>query len=51
MVVLGVILIVLGLFVPALKILFDIGVVLAVIGLVLILLNGAGHGLGGRHYW
>jgi hypothetical protein len=51
MLALGIILIIIGLVVPTLKIVFDIGVVLAVIGLVLLLLHGTGHGLGGRHYW
>jgi hypothetical protein len=51
MIILGIILIVVGLLIPGLHILFTIGAILAVIGLVLLLLHGAGHGLGGRHYW
>lgn len=49
MIVLGIVLIVLGLlfFHP----LFVIGCVIGLLGLVLLALHGAGHGLGGRHYY
>jgi membrane-bound ClpP family serine protease len=52
MIILGVALIILALLVPALHVLFWIGVVVAVVGLVLLLAGSMGHGVGGRsHYW
>lgn len=55
MLILGIVLIVVGLLVPQLHVLFTIGIILAVIGLVLLLapslgLNG-GRPLGGRRYY
>ncbi|MEV8454104.1 DUF6131 family protein [Streptomyces sp. NPDC052095] len=51
MIILGVILLVIG-FVTGISILWTIGIVLAVIGLVLWILGGMGHAVAGhRHYW
>ncbi|MFC9644611.1 DUF6131 family protein [Streptomyces mirabilis] len=51
MLVLGIILLVVG-FVTGISILWTIGVILVVIGLVLWILGAAGHAGGGRrHYW
>ncbi|MBV6696635.1 DUF6131 family protein [Kitasatospora aureofaciens] len=51
MIVLGVILLVVG-FVAKIAILWTIGIVVAVIGLILLLLGSVGHAVGGRrHYW
>ncbi|MGW0994291.1 DUF6131 family protein [Streptomyces sp. NPDC002520] len=51
MIVLGVILLILG-FVFNIGILWTIGIVLLVIGLVLFLLGSVGHAVAGRrHYW
>jgi hypothetical protein len=48
---LGVILLILG-FVFGISILWTIGLILLVVGLVLWLLGAAGHAVGGRkHYW
>ena len=49
MIILGVICLV-G-FLLAVPILWTIGIILVVIGLVLALLGMAGHAVGGRHYW
>ncbi|BBY35786.1 hypothetical protein BST33_07965 [Mycolicibacter minnesotensis] len=59
MISLGVILIVLGLVLPALvpafayaNVLFSIGVVLLIVGLILMFAGRAGHAVGGRrHYY
>ena len=51
MLILGVVLIVLALLVPALHVLFWIGVVLAAIGLVLLLLSLGGREVGGRRWY
>ncbi|MEU3349069.1 DUF6131 family protein [Streptomyces sp. NPDC006700] len=51
MLVLGVILLVVG-FVTGISILWTIGIILAVIGLVLWVLGAMGHAVAGRrHYW
>ncbi|MFB7171755.1 DUF6131 family protein [Streptomyces sp. NPDC056254] len=51
MIVLGVILLIIG-FVTGISILWTIGVILVVIGLVLWLLGALGHAVGGRkHYY
>ncbi|WP_234318160.1 DUF6131 family protein [Streptomyces sp. NRRL S-244] len=51
MIVLGVILLIIG-FVTGISILWTIGLILAVVGLVLWLLGSLGHAVGGRnHYW
>ncbi|MEU7380709.1 MULTISPECIES: DUF6131 family protein [unclassified Streptomyces] len=51
MLILGVILLVVG-FVTGISILWTIGIILAVIGLVLWILGSMGHAVAGRrHYW
>ncbi|MFJ1656848.1 DUF6131 family protein [Streptomyces sp. NPDC088337] len=51
MLVLGVILLVVG-FVTGISILWTIGIILAVIGLILWVLGSLGHAVAGRrHYW
>jgi hypothetical protein len=50
MIVFGVILFILGLLF-GIGLLETLGIVIAVIGLVLLLLGGAGHPVGGRRYW
>ncbi|MDK0520568.1 DUF6131 family protein [Streptomyces sp. ML-6] len=51
MIILGVILLVIG-FVAGISILWTIGIVLVVIGVILWILGAVGHGVGGRrHYW
>jgi Family of unknown function (DUF6131) len=51
MIILGVILLLLGL-VLKIAILWSIGILVLVVGLVLILLGAIGRGVGGRrHYW
>jgi hypothetical protein len=51
MIILGLILMLIG-FVAAVPLIWTLGVILAVIGLVLLILGRAGHGVGGRpHYW
>jgi hypothetical protein len=50
-IILGVILLVLG-FVFAIPILWTLGIIVAVIGLILAVAGSAGRGVGGRsHYW
>ena len=51
MLAIGIVLIVLALLVPVLHVLFWIGVVLAVIGLVLLLLSFSGREVGGRRWY
>lgn len=52
MIILGIVLIVLALIIPALHVLLWIGIVIGVIGLVLLLIGTAGHRqVGGRRYW
>ncbi|MEU5805939.1 DUF6131 family protein [Streptomyces sp. NPDC047718] len=51
MIVLGVILLIIG-FVFGISILWTIGLILVLIGVVLWVLGAAGHAVGGRkHYW
>ncbi|MFF2327341.1 MULTISPECIES: DUF6131 family protein [unclassified Streptomyces] len=51
MIILGVILLVVG-FVTGISILWTIGIILAVVGLILWVLGGMGHAVAGRkHYW
>ncbi|MFF5439924.1 DUF6131 family protein [Streptomyces achromogenes] len=51
MIVLGVILLVIG-FLTGISILWTIGIILAVIGVVLWILGAMGHAVAGRrHYW
>ena len=51
MIILGILLLIIG-FVSGIAILWTIGVVVVVIGLVLLLLGMAGHAVGGRkHYF
>ncbi|MFV5994871.1 DUF6131 family protein [Streptomyces sp. NPDC056231] len=51
MIILGIILLVVG-FVTGIAILWTIGIVLAVIGVVLWILGSLGHAVAGRrHYW
>jgi hypothetical protein len=50
MIVLGVLLLVLGYVLP-LPLLFTLGWVLVVLGVVLYLIGLAGHPVGGRRYW
>lgn len=51
MIILGLILLIIG-FVAKIAILWTIGIVVLVIGLVLVLLGAIGRGVGGRrHYW
>jgi hypothetical protein len=49
-IVLGIILIVVG-WLVGLGVLETIGLVLVVVGLILLLLGGLGHPVGGRQYW
>ena len=48
MLILGIVLLVLALLVPALHVLFWVGIVIIVVGLILILAGGIGHPVGGR---
>lgn len=51
MIILGVILLIVG-FVAGIGILWTIGIILVIIGLILWLLGAVGHAVGGRrHYW
>jgi Family of unknown function (DUF6131) len=51
MIILGLILLIVG-FVAKIAILWTIGIIVLVIGLILVLLGTAGHAVGGRrHYW
>ncbi|MFJ3881595.1 DUF6131 family protein [Streptomyces sp. NPDC090077] len=51
MIVLGVILLILG-FVFGISILWTLGLILLLVGVVLWVLGGVGHAVGGRrHYW
>ncbi len=50
MIVLGVILLLIGLF-ANISILTTIGIILLVVGLVLVLLGATGRAVGGRKYW
>lgn len=51
MIILGVILLIIG-FVTGIAIIWTIGIIALVVGLVLALLGAVGHAVGGRrHYW
>ncbi|MFD9301531.1 DUF6131 family protein [Streptomyces sp. NPDC060048] len=51
MIALGIILLILG-FIFGISILWTIGIILVVVGVVLWILGAVGHGVGGRrHYW
>ncbi|MFF5703708.1 DUF6131 family protein [Streptomyces sp. NPDC012794] len=51
MIVLGVILLIVG-YIAGISILWTIGIILVLIGLVLWILGAVGHAVGGRrHYW
>ncbi len=50
MIILGILLLIIG-FVTGIAILWTIGVVVVVIGLVLLLLGMAGHAVGGRRHY
>lgn len=51
MIILGLALLIIG-FVAAIPILWTIGIIVLVVGLILALLGGVGHAVGGRrHYW
>jgi Family of unknown function (DUF6131) len=51
MIILGIILLIIG-FVTKIAILWSIGILVLVIGLILLLLGAVGHAVGGRrHYW
>jgi uncharacterized protein DUF6131 len=51
MIILGLILLIVG-FLVKIAIVWTIGIVVLVIGLILVLLGAAGRGVGGRrHYW
>lgn len=51
MIVLGIVLIVIGYFVPSLTILYTVGGILVVIGVILWVLGAAGRPVGGRKVW
>jgi len=51
MLILGLILLIVGLLVPALSVLETIGIILLIIGAVLWFAGYAGHPVGGRRYW
>ena len=51
MIVLGIILLIIG-FLTGIPVLWTIGIIVLVVGLILVLLGAAGHEIGGRrHYW
>jgi hypothetical protein len=51
MIILGVILLIIG-FITGIAIVWTIGIIAVVIGLILALLGAVGHAVGGRrHYW
>ena len=51
MIILGIVLLVIG-FVLKIAILWSIGILVLVVGLILVLLGAIGHAVGGRrHYW
>jgi hypothetical protein len=50
-IILGIILLIIG-FVAKIAILWTIGIIVLVVGLILVLLGSIGHAVGGRrHYW
>ncbi|MGB6514537.1 DUF6131 family protein [Mycobacterium sp.] len=51
MIVLGIILIIVGYVVPSLSILYTIGGILVVVGVILWILGAVGRPVGGRRYW
>lgn len=51
MIALGLILIVAGLLVPQLSVLFTIGIIVLVVGLIFLFATYAGRPVGGRRYW
>jgi hypothetical protein len=51
MIILGIILIVVGYVVPSLSILYTIGGILVVVGVILWILGAVGRPVGGRRYW
>ena len=51
MIVIGIVLIVIGYFVPSLSILYTIGGILVLVGVVLFILGAAGRPVGGRKVW
>jgi hypothetical protein len=51
MIILGIILLILG-FLLSIPILWTLGIIALVVGLILVLLSSVGHAVGGRrHYW
>ena len=51
MIILGIILLIIG-FIAKIAILWSIGIILVVVGLILVLLSSLGHAVGGRrHYY
>ena len=51
MIILGIILLILG-FITKIAIIWSLGILALVIGLILVLLGAVGHAVGGRrHYW
>jgi hypothetical protein len=51
MIILGIILLILG-FLLSIPILWTLGIIALVVGLILVLLSSMGHAVGGRrHYW
>lgn len=50
MIVLGIILLVIG-WLTGISILYTVGGILLVVGLILLLLGRAGHAVGGRNHW
>ncbi len=51
MIILGLILLIIG-FVAKIAVLWSIGIIVLVVGLILMLLGSIGHAVGGRrHYW
>lgn len=51
MIVLALVLILLALLIPALHVLFWIGVVVGIVGIVLLVAGASGNSVGGRRFW
>jgi membrane protein implicated in regulation of membrane protease activity len=51
MLILGIVLLVLALLIPALHFLFWIGIILIIVGLIFLALGGMNRPVGGRRYW
>lgn len=51
MIILGLALLIVGLLVPKLAILFTIGLIVLIVGIVLVALGATGRPVGGRAYW